>query len=58
METKIIYYWPSGVWVDDEASAQLAIDCLGFGEYQLIELDIEANIDNEIAGLTAQTETV
>lgn len=49
---KTIYYWQSGVWTDDKELADLAVECLGFDNFESIELDADSDIDSEIARLT------
>ncbi len=58
MNTQTIYYWQSGAWTDDKETADLAVDCLDFPKPETIELDIESDVDSEIAGLIAQPKTV
>ena len=57
-ETMMVYYWQSGAWTDDKETADLAVDCCGFSTPETIELDVDADVDSEIAGLIPQPETV
>lgn len=58
MNTQTIYYWQSGAWVDDRETAELAVECLGFADFESVELDIESDVDSEIMGLVPQPKTV
>lgn len=58
MNTQTIFYWPSGAWTDNKETAELAVDCLDFPEPETIQLDIDADVDSELAGLLPEAEAV
>lgn len=58
MNTQTIFYWQSGAWTDDQETAELAVDCLDFPTPETIELDVNADVDSELAGLLPEAETV
>ncbi len=45
MEMQIIYFWPSGAWINDKETADLAIEYLGFSNYQTTEIPSNADVD-------------
>ncbi|MFZ1567600.1 MAG: hypothetical protein WAT29_02170 [Thiolinea sp.] len=52
---KTVYYWPNGLWVEDQATADLACQS-GFPRYETAELPEGADIDQAVKQrLEAQT---
>lgn len=48
MDTQTIYYWQSGVWVDNKETAELAVFCLGFEDYKTADMDKKSDIQHEV----------
>ncbi|SKA88291.1 hypothetical protein SAMN02745130_02917 [Thiothrix eikelboomii] len=54
-QNQMIYYWLDGYWITDKEEAELMDSINAFGSlHQVVELPVNANIDQEVSRLLKQ----